>query len=129
MVHVPFTDKSNGEIFLQDFVVNLKRSLQNYYKILKRCSSVLRDRWYQKIQLFNHWCVVVAKRLIKLKNSIVHLRVHCLNQTDIIPTFSIIINRSAWLHNVSYSFMNSIGSERCTRLNPYHTLLRASYRC
>ena len=28
---------SNKEIFLQDFLVILKRSLQNYYKILKKC--------------------------------------------------------------------------------------------
>ena len=37
LVHDTLTNISNEETFLQDFVVILKRTLQNYYKILKKC--------------------------------------------------------------------------------------------
>ena len=52
---------SNKETFLQDFLVILKRPVQNYYKILNSGDSDVINRLKYPI---THWCVAVVKGLI-----------------------------------------------------------------
>ena len=68
---ISFSTINNEETFLQDFVVILKRMLQNYNKILMKrflknhvdCDVIKRFKY-----VITHWCVTRRERVNILKS-------------------------------------------------------------